>query len=171
MTLEDCFYLGTIVAKYSFKGEVLLKTDTDTPENYTDLKSVFINTDIGLVPFFIKKVQLHKSALLRIQFDEISNEQDAESILKKKAYLPLSSLPPLTGKRFYYHEVIGFEIFNRGERIGILEGVNDQTAQHLFDIKGEEKNILIPIHDDFIKEVNRKQKRLVLTLPEGLLEL
>jgi len=171
MTLEDCFYLGTIVAKYSFKGEVLLKTDTDTPENYTDLKSVFINTDIGLVPFFIKKVQLHKSALLRIQFDEISNEQDAESILKKKAYLPLSSLPPLTGKRFYYHEVIGFEIFNRGERIGILEGVNDQTAQHLFDIKGEEKNILIPIHDDFIKEVNRKQKRIVLTLPEGLLEL
>ena len=171
MNLEDCFYLGTIVAKYSFKGEVLLKTDTDTPENYTNLKSVFINTGTDMVPFFIKKVQLHKSALLRIRFDEISNEQDAESILKKKAYLPLSSLPPLTGKRFYYHEVIGFEVFNGAERIGILEGVNDQTVQHLFDIKGKRKNILIPIHDDFIEEVNRKQKRMVLILPEGLLEL
>ena len=51
MLKEDCFFLGTIIGKYSFKGEILIKLDTDSPESYLDLKAVLINTVKGLVPF------------------------------------------------------------------------------------------------------------------------
>ena len=60
MLKEDCFFLGSIVGKYSFKGEILIKLDTDSPESYLDLKAVLINTVKGLVLFFIDRVQLHK---------------------------------------------------------------------------------------------------------------
>ena len=52
MLKEDCFFLGSIVGKYSFKGELLIKLDTDSPESYLDLKAVLINTVKGLVPFY-----------------------------------------------------------------------------------------------------------------------
>jgi len=172
MKKDDCFYVGTVVGKYSFKGEVLVKTDSDNPEDYTKLESIFVELSTGLVPFFIRKCQLHKSSLLRIDFEEVNSEQDANAILKKNLFLPLDLLPPLEGNKFYYHEVIGFSITQNGTQIGTILRIIEQGLQALFEItdnQGAER--LIPIHDDFILEVDRASRNITVQLPEGLLEL
>ena len=172
MIIKDCFYVGTIVSKFSFKGEVLIKLDSDDPEMYEGLESVFITIGNNLVPFFIERSSLHKSNLLRIKFEDIDNEHDAEALLKQKIYLPLDALPKLSGNKFYYHEVIGFEVVdvNYG-RVGVITHVNDRSSQPIFEIEHEGQQILIPLHDDFLKEVNRKDKRIIVEAPEGLIEL
>lgn len=172
MTIEDCFYLGKIVRKYSFKGELLIKLDTDQPEIYKNLDAVFIFVGNSLIPFFIERSQLHKSDLLRVKFEEISTEEDAIALLKSDVYLPLELLPKLEGNKFYFHEVIGFIIkdVNFGY-VGIVKGINDTTSQALFEIDRDGVEILIPINDEFIKEVDRKNKTIVVETPEGLIDL
>lgn len=172
MKKEDCFYVGTLVGKFSFKGEMLAKVDSDTPEEYITLESIFVELSTGLVPFFIKKCQLHKSELLRIQFDSVDNEAAAMALLKKDLYLPLSLLPPLKGTQFYYHEVVGFSVEEDGKLLGAIQQVIESGAQALFQVQTEEgKKVLIPIHDDFIVAIHRDLKKIVMQLPEGLLEL
>jgi 16S rRNA processing protein RimM len=172
MQKQDCFYLGTVVGKYSFKGEILVKVDSDNPEDYTKLESIFVELSTGLVPFFIKKCQLHKSELLRIDFEEISNEQEANALINKNLYLPLDLLPPLEGNKFYYHEIIGFTVNAESEEIGQITAVLEQGPQALFQVETTDKKIhLIPIHDDFILEVDRKRNLIQVQLPEGLLDL
>ena len=172
MQKEDCFYLGKIVKKYSFKGEILAKLDTDQPELYENLDSILIELRGNLIPFFIERSQLHKSELLRIKFEEVDTEQEADSILKSDLYLPLEFLPKLEGDKFYFHEVIGFTIedVNFG-KVGIIKSINDSTAQELFEIDRNGIEVLIPMNDEFIKKVDRKNKTILVETPEGLIDL
>jgi len=172
MKKEDCFYLGKIVKKYSFKGELLAKLDTDEPELYENLDAIFIDLRGNLVPFFVESSQLHKSDLLRLNFEDVDSEADADALLKCDLYLPLDLLPKLEGNKFYFHEVIGIKITdeNFGE-VGIIKSVNDSTAQALFEIDRNSIEILIPMNDEFIVNVDRKNKTVFVNTPEGLIDL
>ncbi|MBV7268935.1 ribosome maturation factor RimM [Winogradskyella luteola] len=172
MKKEDCFYLGKIVKKYSFKGELLAKLDTDEPNLYDNLDAIFINLRGDLVPFFIESSQLHKSDLLRLKFEDVDTEADADALIKTELYLPLELLPKLEGNKFYYHEVIGFTISDTifGE-VGIIKAINDSTAQALFEVDRKGTEILIPMNDEFIVHVDREHKTIEMNTPEGLIDL
>lgn len=172
MDKSSCFYLGRIVSKYSFKGEVLVKLDTDDPEIYENMESVFVSLGNNLIPFFIKRCRLHKSNLLRIDFEEVKSESDADRIMRSELYLPLTMLPKLTGNKFYYHEVIGYTLMDavHGD-IGQVQSINDSTAQALFEVQKGDKQLLIPINDEIITKVDRENKIIEVATPEGLVDL
>ncbi len=172
MRKEDCFYLGKVVSKYSFKGEVLVKLDTDEPDIYENMESVFVSLGNNLVPFFIDRCRLHKSNLLRIDFEEVKDEPTADKIIGAELYLPLSMLPPLSGNKFYFHEVIGFTLMDEVYgNIGIVKSINDSASQDLFEVEKEGKQLLIPINDDIITKVDRKNRTIHVKTPEGLVDL
>lgn len=172
MTKEACFYLGKIVKKYSFKGELLAKLDTDQPDIYENLDAIFIEVNETLIPFFIEKSQLHKSDLLRLKFDDVTNEADADALMKCDLYLPLDLLPKLEGNKFYFHEIIGFQLNDESfGPVGIVKGVNDSTSQALFEVDRTGIEILIPMNDDFITKLDRTAKTILVNTPPGLIEL
>lgn len=171
MHKEDCFFIGRIVRKYSFKGQVVVKLDSDNPEMYEQMESVFVEMGGNLVPFFIDDILLQKGNQLRIKFEGIDSEADADAIMKCGLYLPEDFLPELDEDEFYFHEVIGSRVIDQSHGdIGELVGINDQTAQSLFIIQDGEKEILIPMHDDFIDKVDKAAKKLYISAPKGLID-
>jgi 16S rRNA processing protein RimM len=172
MRKEDCFYLGKIAKKFSFKGEVLIYLDTDEPELYENMESVFVEFNNNLVPFFIENSSLHKNDFLRVQFEDVDNEEEADNIMGCDIYLPLSMLPKLEGNKFYFHEVIGFEIEDK--RLGVfgkIVSINDSTAQPLFEVINGNVEILVPMIDQFLVKIDRENKKVIMDLPEGLVEM
>jgi 16S rRNA processing protein RimM len=172
MTKDDCFYLGQIVSKFSFKGELQIKLDTDEPELYEHLESIFVDYRNKLIPFFVEKSNLQKSNLLRVKLEEVNEEADADDLLKRDVYLPLSKLPKLDGNKFYYHDVIGYKAVDvtHGE-IGTIQFVNDQTMQALFFIDFNGKEIIIPVNDRFIQKVDKDEHIIYFQTPEGLIDM
>jgi 16S rRNA processing protein RimM len=172
MKKEDCFYLGKIVKKYSFKGEILAKLDTDQPDIYENLDALFIEVSNSLIPYFVEKSQLHKSNLLRLKLEDVTSEGDADALLKKDLYLPLDLLPKLEGNAFYFHEIIGFQVIDENfGPVGQITGVNDSTTQALFEIDHHGKEVLIPINDDIINSLDRTAKTVLVKTPPGLIDL
>ncbi|KAA5538219.1 ribosome maturation factor RimM [Paenimyroides baculatum] len=172
MRKKDCFYLGKVAKKYSFKGEVLVYLDTDEPELYTELESMFVEINGHLVPFFIERSSLHREKFLRTQFEDMDSEEIADTIVGKDVYLPLTMLPKLEGNRFYYHEVVGFDaIDQRLGNFGTILRISDNGVQALFEVQKDDAVILIPLIDEFIIEVNRENKSILFNTPEGLIDL
>ena len=172
MRKQDCFYLGKIAKKFSFKGEVLIYLDTDEPELYEDMESVFVEFNKNLVPFFIENSNLHKGDFLRVKFEDVDTEEDADEIMGSEIYLPLNMLPKLTGNKFYFHEVIGFEI--EDQRLGVfgkIVSINDTSAQPLFEVINGTVEILVPMIDQFLVKIDRENKKVIMNLPEGLVEM
>lgn len=106
-----------------------------------------------------------------VKFEDVSAEE-AVKLVNKDIYLPLESLPELDEDGFYYHEIIGYKVIDsRKGEIGQIKNVNDSGVQDLFEVDFNGREILIPIVDDWILEVNKDQKFIRLQTPEGLIEL
>jgi 16S rRNA processing protein RimM len=86
MRKEDCFYLGKIAKKFSFKGEVLAYLDTDEPELYENLNQCLLNTTNTWF-FFIENCSLTKNDFLRIRFEDVNTEAEADAMMGNDLYL------------------------------------------------------------------------------------
>ena len=81
-------------------------------------------------------------------------------------------MPKLEGNAFYYHEIIGFHIVDENfGSVGLISGVNDSSAQVLFEIDRNGIEILIPLNDDIISSVDRTNKTVTVNTPPGLIDL
>jgi 16S rRNA processing protein RimM len=84
----------------------------------------------------------------------------------------LQLLPKLSGNKFYFHEVIGFEIEDkRCGIIGKIVSINDTSAQPLFEVINGDVEILVPMIDQFLIKIDRENKKVIMDLPEGLVEM
>ena len=166
MNQSKFFYLGKITRKFSFKGELIIFLDTDSPSAYYALKKVYVKEDDSYLPYFISDISKYKNNSIRVKFEDIENESMASNLINKEIFLPISELPKLDGKKFYYHEVNGFQVEDiRYGKIGEIEYINDQTPQHLFVINSNDKEVLIPINDDFISSDCTKLKSSSVLIP------
>lgn len=170
--MEDYFYLGKILKLHASKGALLIHLDTDTPENYSELESVFVQMNKQLIPFFIETLELRHNNNAVATFSDIDSVEQASLLLGCELYLPLSVLPPLTGNRFYYHEVKGFSVIDaQFGNAGTIEEVLEYPHQAVLRVLLKEKEILIPVTDEIILDVDRLKRIVHTKAPEGLIEL
>lgn len=173
MEKEACYYLGKITRTNGNKGGLSIFLDVDDPLEYSELDAVFVEVKKQLIPFFIEEIKIHNSKnTALVYFEDIEDVEEASKLTNSNLYLPLDSLPPLEGNKFYFHEVLDFLLIDEkfGE-IGKIKEILDYPNQALFQTFYKEKEVLVPVNDQFIQKVDRAKKEILLKLPEGLLEV
>ena len=172
MKKQDCYYIGKIVSKFSFKGEVLLKLETKELADYR-FKTLFVEIDGLLSPFIVEKFSKHKTLLLRLRLADIDSELKALSLIKKNIYIETKDLPRSKKKKFYFNEIIGFKIIDL--KIGIvgkITNIDSQTPQTIALVENDKKQqIIIPLVDEFIIKIDNSNQEITVNLPDGMTEL
>ncbi len=172
MEKKEFYYLGKILKTFGNKGQLMVHLEVDEPEKYLNIESVYLDIYGERIPFFITAVELKSKNSAVFSFADVDSSDVAEEYIGKEMFLPLSSLPQLTGKQFYFHEVEGYTVVDKhfGE-LGTLLTILDIHHQALFQIKSGEKEVLIPVVDEVIINIDREKKVLTIEAPEGLIDI
>lgn len=172
MQVDDCYQLGYVIKPHGLNGELQILLDVDAPEEYGNLESVFVLNGQQLVPFFIESIAIRGDKAI-VALEEVEDVDAAKALKGAQLYLPLALLPELAEDEFYYHELAGFSLENdKAEPIGAILAVVEAGTQDLLQITHlSGKEVLIPLTDPLIVRVDKEEKKLVMKIPDGLLEV
>ena len=171
MTKDKCFYVGKIVKTHGLKGEVTLRIDNEQFDDIEELNYFLLDVNEQLIPYFIEDIAYHSNKAF-VLFQDLKTLEVASQLVGKSAYLPLELLPEKTGNDFYSHEVVDYLVVDeeKGE-LGKVNEIIEYPTQSIIQIIRDGKEILIPIHDDIIKDVNRDEKKIYISAPSGLIDM
>ena len=165
MKKPDLQYLGEFIKLFSFKGEIILYSDS-TISLIENLDTIFIDIDGAFVPFQIKKSKSHKKNIFRLLLEGISSESEAKDLLKKSVYIN-----KLENQGNINNIVDNFNVYNNNEYLGIVISTTNKTGQTIIEVKMKEKIVLIPFVNEFIVEINYDLNKIDMILPDGLLDI
>jgi 16S rRNA processing protein RimM len=169
--LEEAFYIGYITKTKGLKGEIQLFFEYDAPE-LLELDVIFADHSGKMVPFFVSSYKLHSNNTGNLYLEDVDHIDKAQALLRKKIYLPLSKMPDRSDEDFHYNDLKGFMVIDEthGELGEIIE-VNEYPQQFVATISYKETEILFPLNEDMIIEIDEDERTLTVDLPEGLLDI
>jgi 16S rRNA processing protein RimM len=172
-TKNNCMEIGFVKKKFSHQGKFILQLNSPLFELKSSTEFIFFEYENCLIPYkIIELIQKNELEFL-VQLKNIVSENDLLPFLESEVWIEKTKIKKLKNKEFDLSKLIGFSVFNKNTGlIGVLHEIQENKFQQLMKIKtSENKEILIPFVEEFILEINSKNKIIELDLPAGLLEM
>jgi 16S rRNA processing protein RimM len=171
MAYKSDILLGKIIKLSGYEGVVAVKLEKNLTENIPRMESVFLEIEGKLVPFFISGFEYNGADILKLSFDGYDSKIKISEFIGCRIFL--ISGTAMTKHKDDPENLIGYEVFVKDEKLlGSISNVMINSEQWLINIKAlNNKNILIPFHEDFIVSLDKKRKVIIMNLPEGLTEI
>lgn len=163
---------GKITRPHGLKGEVILTPFSRQTENLPGIKSVFIEKSAGggAERFEITGCRLHKGSAI-VRLDGVDSIDEAEGFRGAAVFVDISELPDLEEDEYYWFQLVGLDVRTEdGRLIGKVESLIDRAHQSVLVVRGGGKEVLIPLSEPIIKEIDIKNSSIVITPIEGLTE-
>ena len=168
---EDVFKIGQFAKPHGIKGEIALVTNSDVFDDSDD-PYIICEMDGILVPFFIEEYRFKSDTTALIKLEDVDNETEARAFSLLDVYFPKSYYDTEAEEEAPSDYFIGFTVVDSelGE-LGKIVAVDDSTENVLFEIDHAGRELLVPAVDEFVSEIDEENRRLYMSIPEGLLTL
>lgn len=169
--MESYFKIGKIAGTHGVAGQVVLEHSLGKKTSLKGLKAIFVeNTKDRFLPYFVSDAKAKNDTEVFITLEGIGSKESARPLLKKEIWLPETDFKTFAANAAPI-SLLGYHIINYGEDLGEVIEVIEQPHQVLCKIMLEAKEALIPVHEGSLKQMDKKNRKLLLELPEGLLDI
>ncbi|MCF0185873.1 MAG: 16S rRNA processing protein RimM [Bacteroidaceae bacterium] len=168
---NEVFRIGTLTKAHGVNGEVVFQF-TDDIFDRVDSDYLVCKMEGILVPFFLEEYRFRSDTSALVKFERVDDAVAAARFQGVEVYFPFALAEQAPEGELTWNHFIGMQVEDELEGpLGEITRVDTQTLNTLFEVEGPRGTLLIPAQEDFIVEFNRKDRRLLLRLPEGLLDI
>ena len=169
--MTEYFKIGKIVASFGLKGEVILKHNLRKKTSLKGLQTLFIEErKQSFIPWFIESAKIKNEEEIYLKIQGIDVREQAIILIQKEVWIPESDFKKFSATSSPIN-LLGYLIVENEKILGKIVEVIEQPHQLLCRIEIDKKEVLIPLHEGTIKKIDRKNTRIIVELPEGLLEI
>jgi 16S rRNA processing protein RimM len=164
--------VGRIARAHGNRGQVIVDPVTDFPEERFKAGSVLhIRRGNATEPVAVERVRFHRGRPI-IALRGVDTMDAAEALAGAELRVPVDALQPLPAGSYYHHDLVGCTVQTpRGETVGRVTAVQGDAGGSRLVIESRSGEVLIPIAERIVLEVDVSGKKIVIEPPEGLLEL
>ena len=166
------FEIGTITRTHGVKGEVAFQF-TDDVWDRVEADYLFLRLDGLLVPFFLEEWRFRSDYVALLKFEDIDDTDAANRLVGAKVFFPKELIPEdVADDELTWHMFTGFEVWQDGQLLGTVTGVDDRTANILLYITTPgQTELIIPAVEEFVLGADHKARTLEVRIPTELLSL
>ena len=171
MAYSSDILLGRITKVSGFEGAVTIKLEKVFFENIPQMESVFLEIEGRPVPFFISELEYSGADILKLTFTGYNSIDKIGEFAGCRVFLTKGLKE--NSKIKDIHFLTGYQVFTSDDKmLGIIREIITNPGQMLLSvIAASKKEILIPLHEDFIVSIDKKKKTIIMDIPDGLTEI
>lgn len=166
----DYTIVGKIINSHGIKGEVKVYPLTHDIDRFSNLKQVYLGEEKQKVQ--IQNVKYHKGIVI-LKFKEFN---DINEILKLKdtdLFVDEEDKIVLPKDYYFIYDLIDCQVFDMtGKNIGYVSNVIQAASNDVYVVTDipNNKEYLIPVVKQFVKQVDIKNKKIIIDPIEGMIQ-
>jgi len=169
--MTEYFKIGKLVSTFGLKGELILKHNLGKKTSLKGLTAIFVEEKKeSFIPWFVQSTKIKNEEELYLKLEGIDVKEQAIKLTQKEVWLTEADFKKYSAKSSPIN-LLGYEIIDSDKSLGKILEVIEQPHQLICRLEIEGKEVLIPLHEETIKKLDRKKQQVIVELPPGLLEI
>ena len=169
ITSNEIFPIGQIHKPHGLQGE-LSCSFTNTVFDDAEAPYFVVEMDNIFVPFFLESYRFKTDTTALVKLQDVENEIDANRMSNKTIYLPNEYLEQTSEENATLQDLVGFDVIDveKGS-LGTISEVDESTMNVLLVLN--DGALLIPANDAFVEHVDYPTRKIIVKIPDELLQL
>lgn len=165
--------IGYTRKTHGVAGEIKVVIEEVFEPLFLEADRVFLEIKGAKMPYFIENIR--GGGDLIVQFEDVDSKEAAFLLQSRPIFLFSKEIPEtlaVEDDEMEFAGLEGYELYDEIQGlIGVIEEVLDMPQQEMALLHYQNREVLIPLHEQWIVQIDEKAKRITLQLPDGLLDL
>lgn len=173
--MKENVHVGYTRKPFGVNGQLKLQIEPTYLSDALKAEVLFVEIDGQQVPYFIDN--FNTTGDLVVRFEEVESREKAAKLVGRPIYLrPADILPPAAKETSLVTDnspqYLNYQIEEKDlGPIGPIVRIEEFPQQEMAFVEYQGREVMIPLHPSFVVKEDPEKKVLVLTLPEGMLEI
>jgi len=152
-------------------GDVVTRTKITTDSIKEEERFVMVEINGLFVPFFAESWHNISKNEIVLKFKSIDTKDKAENFRDRKIWLHRDEFKRTLFKPTL-QDLVGYKIIDTSEGfIGIAKGMLEIPGNELLQVDYGDRELLIPLQEGIVLEINPDKKQIRVSLPDGFLQI